>query len=60
MGQKPAKEKLATNPNQSHIFECTPRADEKPNGNLKSKLYFEKLPDETVENILVSATTTTR
>ena len=55
-----ADEKPATNPNQPHKLDCIPEVEEKPNGNLESKGYFEKLPDEIVENILVLATTTTR
>ena len=34
--------------------------EESSNRNLESKIYFEKLPDETVKNILVLATMTTR
>ena len=48
------------NSNQPHEIDCTPEAEEKPNGNLESKIDFEKLPDEIVENILVFATTITR
>ena len=55
-----ANEKSATNPNQPHKLHCMPKAEEKPNGNLESRIYYETLPDELVENTLVLATTTRR
>ena len=58
--QEVAVKKEVSNPNQPHKVDCTPRAVEKPNGNLESKIYFEKLPDGIVENILVFVKITTR
>ena len=41
-------------------LDCIPKAEEKAKEKLKSKIYFEKLPDEIMENILVLATMVTR
>ena len=39
---------------------CIPKDEEKTKEKLESKMYFEKLPDEIMENILVLATMVTR
>ena len=41
-------------------LDCIPKAEEKAKEKLKSKIYFEKLPDEIMENILVLATMVAR
>ena len=60
ISQEVADRKPATNANLRQKLDCAPVAEEKPNGNLESKIHFEKLQDEIVENILILATTTTR
>ena len=60
ISQEVAEKKPATNSNQPHKINCTAEAEEEPNGNLESKIYFEKLTDEVLENILVLATPTAR
>ena len=55
-----ADEKSKTNPHQHHKLDYTSEAEVKPSRNSESKIYFDKLPYEIVENILILATTTTR
>ena len=55
-----ADEKSKTNPHQHHKLDYTSEAEVKPSRNPESKIYFDKLPYEIVENILILATTTTR
>ena len=58
--QEAADKKPSTNPNKPLKLDFTPLAEEKPNRNLESKIYFQKLPDDIVKNILVLTTATTR
>ena len=44
----------------SQELDCIPKAEEKTKEKLESKIYFEKLPDEIMKNILVLATMVTR
>ena len=53
-------EKPATNPHQPHKLNYTSEAEAESNRNSESNIYFDKLPDEIVENILVLTTATTR
>ena len=41
MSQEVADKKLATNSDQSHKLYCMPEAEESPNRNLESNIYFE-------------------
>ena len=38
MSQEVAGKNPSRNPNQHHKLDCTPEAEEKPNGNLESKM----------------------
>ena len=60
LSQEVAGKKPARNPIQPHKLDCTPKAEKKPNGNLESKMKFEKLLDERVENILILVTATAK